>query len=190
MISRVLTGAGIRNQTFECPTSFLKALDDLEFGCVLLDIGLPGLSGLDLLDEIARRRPPFPVVMASGSVEMDDAITAFRRGAIHFLRKPFKQDEMLRVLREAAAVGAARAEAYQRERLAQQIRLTSRERQVLAAMSDGQQSKAIAWSLGLSVRTVDMHRSNILAKLSARNASQAVAIARTLNLLPEHKTAA
>ncbi|PSO09539.1 hypothetical protein C7E20_22095 [Sphingobium sp. AEW4] len=113
---------------------------------------------------------------------MDDAITAFRRGAIHFLRKPFRRDDLRAVLSEARKVGVKRIAAYELQARVMQVKLTGRETQVLDAMAGGLQSKMIAWKLGLSIRTVDMHRSNILAKLSARNSSQAVAIARGLGL--------
>ena len=128
--------------------------------------------------------------MVSGSTRVDDAITSFRRGAIHFLRKPFGCEELVATLREAWSIGADRKAAYERRALAQQIRLTPREREVLEGMAEGAQSKVIAWRLGLSIRTVDMHRANILAKLSARNASQAVAIARELDLLARPRSAA
>jgi two-component system response regulator FixJ len=121
--------------------------------------------------------------MVSGSAEVDDAIVAFRRGAIHFLRKPFRRDALLLVLSEVEQIVYERMADYARRQNASSITLTPREREVLEAMANGEQSKVIAWKLGLSTRTVEMHRSNILAKLHARNASQAVAIARELGLI-------
>jgi two-component system response regulator FixJ len=179
----MLSVEGISSVGFETPGSFLDRLGDLPFGCVLLDIDMPGLDGLEVLEELTRQRPLFPVIMSSGTTNVNHAITAFRRGAIHFLRKPYSRDDLVAVLDEALTIGSARLEAENRQTQAKSIRLTTREREVLTAMTEGLQTKNIAWKLHLSIRTVDMHRSNILAKLSARNASQAVAIARGLDLL-------
>lgn len=189
-VTRLLSTADIDCETFGSAAEFLSVLDTLDFGCVLLDIDMPGESGLDALAEVLRRQPVFPVVMLSGSTHVDDAIASFRQGALHFLRKPYRREELLAVLTEAERVGIERLAAFERQAKARSIHLTTREREVLVAMAEGQQSKQIAWTLKLSIRTVEMHRSNILTKLSARNASQAVAIARSLDLIPQAKTAA
>jgi two-component system response regulator FixJ len=105
---------------------------------------------------------------------------------VHFLSKPFKKEELLAALKEAAEVGRRRMQiAGEREQAKALEKLSNREREVLAAIAEGKQSKAIAWELGISVRTVDLHRSNILAKLSARNTSQAVAIAKAGGLFAD-----
>jgi two-component system response regulator FixJ len=189
MVTRMLAGETAECQAFETAAAFLDALDTLPFGCVLLDVHMPDHNGLEVLQEVLLRRP-FPVIMASGSTDMDDAITSFRRGAVHFLRKPFDRRTLMTTLAEAETIGLRHKAAAERRELASQIRLTPREQQVLEATAAGQQSKSIAWRLGLSVRTVEMHRSHFLTKLGAANASQAVAIARTLGLMPEMEIAA
>lgn len=183
LLDRVLTGAGHETTCFVTPDDLIAALDTLPYGCMLLDINMPGVNGLDLLNDLLARDPAWPVVMVSGSTEVDDAILAFRRGAIHFLRKPFHNDELLRVLGEVEQIAEARLADHLRRCRAIRIHLTARELQVLSAMADGQQSKVIAWTLGLSVRTVEMHRSHILTKMSSRTSSQAVAMARELGLI-------
>lgn len=182
-IERLLVDCGWEACGYRSANAFLEALDELEFGCLLLDIGMPERNGLEVLGEVLHRRPSWPVVMLSGSTDVDDAITSFRTGAIHFLRKPFFRADLESALAEAARIGEERLREEARRTEAGRVSLSRREKQVLAALAEGQQSKMIAWNMGLSVRTVDMHRSNILAKLSARNASQAVAIARSLELL-------
>jgi two-component system response regulator FixJ len=188
MVPRMLNGEEIECEVFATAAEFLERLDALPFGCVLLDICMPDDDGLDVLSQVLARRP-FPVVMASGSTEVDDAITSFRRGAVHFLRKPFDRRTLLATLAEAEAVGMARQSEAERREQASRIRLTQREREVLEGTAEGRPSKTIAWQLGVSVRTVEMHRSHILAKLKAANATHAVAIARTLELLPPARAA-
>lgn len=189
-LSRLLATSNIESDSFGSASAFIAALDTLDYGCVLLDIDMPGESGLDALAAILSRKPPLPVVMASGSSQVEDAITAFHRGALYFLRKPYRRDELLDALDKATRVGLERLQEHARLAHAERIHLTTREKEVLEAMANGQQSKQIAWGLGLSIRTVEMHRSNLLTKLSARNASQAVAVARSLDLLSEPKAAA
>lgn len=178
-IARTVQSAGFETRIFASPAEFLQSLDELEAGTVCLDIKMPGMSGIELLKVLTSKRPDWPVIMLTGYAEVGSAIEAFRSGAIHFLRKPFKQQELLSALEEAAEVGRRRlSQAVDLKQLEALQRLTSREREILDTIAQGLQSKEIAWKLGISIRTVDLHRSNILAKLSARNTSQAVAIAR------------
>ncbi len=137
------------------------------------------MSGIELLKLLLKKQIDWPVIMLSGFAEVGSTIEAFRSGAVHFLRKPFKQAELVAALTEAAEIGRRRlSQAIDPRQLEALKRLTQRERQVLEEIARGLQSKEVAWKLGISVRTVDVHRSNILAKLSARNTSQAVAIVR------------
>ena len=144
-----------------------------------MDAAMPGMSGIELLKLLSKKQIDWPVIMLSGFAEVGSTIEAFRSGAVHFLRKPFKQAELVEALTEAAEIGRRRlSQAIDPKQLEALKRLTQRERQVLEEIARGLQSKEVAWKLGISVRTVDVHRSNILAKLSARNTSQAVAIVR------------
>ncbi|HYC96094.1 MAG TPA: response regulator [Sphingomicrobium sp.] len=179
-VARIGRSIGLDAQTFDSAAALLDALDQLGHGCVVLDIQMPGTSGIELLRILAERRPTWPVIMLTAYAEVGSAIDAFRGGAIHFLRKPFTRKQLVDALNEAAEVASDRMRrAVEPGQLAALKQLTPRERQVLDALADGQQSKAIAWRLGISTRTVELHRSNILSKLSARNTSQAVAIARS-----------
>ena len=178
-VARTARSAGFEAHIFGSPAEFLDDLDSLAPGCVCLDIKMPGMSGIELLKILTKRRPDWPVIMLTGYAEVGATIEAFRSGAIHFLRKPFQRKELLAALEEAAAIGKRRlSQAVDQEQLQALQRLTAREREVLDRIAHGLQSKEIAWKLGISIRTVDLHRSNILSKLSARNTSQAVAIAR------------
>ena len=157
--------------------AFLAAVDALGFGCILCDVAMPGKSGVELIQILHRDLPEWPVVMMTGFAEVDATISCFRSGAVHFLRKPFRREELVGALEEAMRVGERRRAERERRRRAEAVaRLSPRESEILSAFARGDQSKTIAWALGITTRTVEMHRSNILAKLGARNTSQAVAL--------------
>lgn len=178
-VARTARSIGFETRQFASPAGFLGSLDELEPGIICLDIKMPGMSGIELLKLLLKKQIDWPVIMLSGFAEVGSTIEAFRSGAVHFLRKPFKQAELVAALTEAAEIGRRRlSQAIDPKQLEALKRLTQRERQVLEEIARGLQSKEVAWKLGISVRTVDVHRSNILAKLSARNTSQAVAIVR------------
>lgn len=185
-VARAARTIGFSPRIFGSAAELLDNIDKLGQGCVLLDIRMPGMSGLELLEQLRQHRPDWPVIMLTSHAEVGAAVQAFRSGAIHFLSKPFKKGELLDALRECAEIGRRRARlAGSREQVQALDKLSRREREVLSAIAEGKQSKAIAWDLGISVRTVDLHRSSILAKLSARNTSQAVAIAKAGGFLAE-----
>src|SRR5690606_18162945 len=121
---------------------------------------------------------PFAVVVHSASSEVSDAIGAFRRGVIDFLRKPSAPDELARVLQAGDAYLEERQEEIRRRSLAESIKLTAREKEVLDALAAGKQSKTIAYELDISIRTVEMHRANVVAKLQARGTTHALAKAK------------
>lgn len=178
-VARSASSIGFETRIFDSASALLASLDELDHGCVVLDVRMPGMGGLDLLDILKSKCPGWPVVMLTAYAELGSAVRSFRAGAVHFLAKPFKRVELLAALDEAAALAERRARlTLDPGQVAAIGRLTPREKQILAAIAEGLQSKAIAWKLGISVRTVDLHRSNILAKLSVRNTSQAVAIAK------------
>ena len=178
-VARTARSIGFETRQFASPAGVLGSLDELEPGIICLDIKMPGMSGIELLKLLLKKQIDWPVIMLSGFAEVGSTIEAFRSGAVHFLRKPFKQAELVAALTEAAEIGRRRlSHAVDPRQLEALKRLTQRERQVLEEIARGLQSKEVAWKLGISVRTVDVHRSNILAKLSARNTSQAVAIVR------------
>lgn len=181
-LARILSADRHDVTGFTDPADLLSASESIPPDILLLDIRLEGASGLDLLAELTAARPELPIVMISGTTDVDDAIAAFRGGAVQFLRKPFRRAELTAALREASNIGVERAERLARAQKAAGIRLSKREHQVLASMTEGLQSKNIAHRLSISLRTVDMHRANIFTKLSAKNATHAVAIARQLDL--------
>jgi two-component system, LuxR family, response regulator FixJ len=186
LLARQLSNLGRDFVMFEHATAFFRRINSLEPGIIVLDLRLPGMSGLDLLDQLDQMEAMsarFGVVVHSASNEVTDAISAFRHGVIDFLRKPSASDELARVLAEGDAYLDAQIEAAHRQSVAKSIKLTAREREILLALAAGKQSKVIAFDLDISVRTVEMHRSSVINKLSARSASHALAKAKELGLI-------
>lgn len=178
-VARAAATIGFEPRLFGSASDFLGEIDKLELGCILLDIRMPGMDGLELIELLKEKWPEWPVIMLTGHAEVGAAVRSFRSGAVHFLSKPFRKAELLEALKECAEVGRRRLRLAESRKQAEALqKLSMREREVLEAIAEGKQSKAIAFELGISVRTVDLHRSNILAKLSAKNTSQAVAMAK------------
>ncbi len=182
-LNRAVVQCGYQSQAFDSGKRFLAALPTLPFGCLLLDVTMPDVTGIDVLEAIAELPVPFPTIIISGSIEVDHPIRAFRLGAVNFLRKPYRLAELKAALEEAQQLGRTRQEEFLRRKQASSVHLTAREKEVLTGMVEGQLSKIIAFNLGLSVRTVEMHRAHVMAKLHARNSSQAVSKARELQLI-------
>lgn len=176
-IVRSVKDTGWRAVLHASASDFLAEIDSLETGCILCDIKMPGVSGLDLLGILKEKQLAWPVIMMTGYGTTATAVQAFRGGAIHFLQKPFRKAELLQAVEEASEqLERLRAEAERKQRTAAIATLTERENQVLAMLAEGRQSKVIAYELGIGTRTVEMHRSNILRKLKATNSSEAVAL--------------
>ncbi len=170
---------GYRVATYESGVSLLKAARHLDPGCILLDVRMPELDGLEVQHELAERGVSLPVVMLTGHGDVSVAVRAMKAGAIDFIEKPFEKSVLLqaigtafRHLDEAAESAIRAAEAAVRI-----AALTAREQDVLRGLADGLQNKKIAHGLGISPRTVEIHRANLMAKLGARTFSEALRIA-------------
>lgn len=176
-IRRVLTDAGIYTEEFESAEALLKNYTERPLGVILLDMRLPGMGGLELLERLETLSPANPVIMISGHGDIPSAVRAVRRGALDFLQKPFPKDELIEAVQNAfdqiEAVGSANA----------MDSLTPREKEVLRAFADGTSNKVAAARLNLSSRTVEMHRSRIIRKFGAANLTQAILRARDMGLI-------
>jgi len=171
--------AGYRVSLFADAESFLLAWRAEWRGCVVADLRLPGLTGADLQEELARRGSTLGVVIISAHGDVATARRAFRAEAVDFLEKPFEQAELLRAIEQACARDAERRKQHAAApsmpgRLGS---LTEREREVLMHVARGLHAKEIARSLGISPRTVEVHKARLMAKLEARNVSELVRLA-------------
>ena len=175
---RMLSDAGIETQQFDSAEAFLAGYSDRPAGCVLLDVRLPGMDGLELLDQIAGLAPANPFIMVSGYGDIPSAVRSVQKGALDFIQKPFRKEQLLDV------VGRAFEKLESATNQVQQFEvLTPREREVLLAFSDGAPNKIVAARLALSPRTVEMHRARIFQKLGVTNLSQALLRAADAGLI-------
>lgn len=174
---------GIDARFYVSANAFLDALPVPE-GCVLTDVRMPGLTGLELVRELKDRDAAFPVVVMTGHGDIPLAVEAMKAGVVDFIEKPFEDERLIGSLRSALAElrtgsepGAARAAAQ--TRLAQ---LSPRERDVLEGVVEGKLNKQIAFDLSISPRTVEIYRANLMTKTGARNVAELMRIALAAGL--------
>ena len=176
-IRRMLESADNCITEFASAEKFLDGYSERPMGCVLLDIRLPGLNGIELLEQIADESPANPIIMISGFGDIPTAVRAMKVGAVDFLQKPFSKDQLAAVVEKA--FGAIETSV---SKSAEFDELTPREREVLIAFAQGAPNKIVAAQLGLSPRTVEMHRARMLQKLGASTTAEALEIGRTADL--------
>ncbi|WP_066710263.1 response regulator transcription factor [Celeribacter ethanolicus] len=173
----LLGSLGLEIETHSSALAFLDALDaTATVGCILADVRMPGMSGLELLDELAQRQCPLPVIMITGHGDVPMAVKAMRAGAMDFFEKPVQGMALIERIKEALELSRSRShEAFERAEIATRIEsLTAREAEVARAVVKGLQNKQIAHDLGISQKTVEIHRHNAMEKLGARSAADLV----------------
>ncbi|MGC2459835.1 MAG: response regulator transcription factor [Steroidobacteraceae bacterium] len=178
----LLKSSGHAVTTLASAQAFLQSYDLAQAGCLVLDVRMPGISGLELQQELNRRGAIIPVIFMSGHGDVPMAVEAMQHGAFDFLQKPFRDQDLLDRIS-----GALRKDCQNREQLRNSplIRerfksLTSREREVLALVADGRPNKIIATELGISQRTVEIHRARVMEKMDAASLAQLVRMAYQL----------
>src|SRR5450755_1083562 len=175
----LLEGKDYRVKCFDSAESFLARFDPREVACLIADIRMDGMSGLELQDKLIERRSPLPVTFITGHGDVPMAVTTMKKGAEDFIEKPFKEDELValveKMLDRARIDFSKHQEAASRDALLS--RLTTREAQVLERIVAGRLNKQIADDLGISIKTVEAHRANIMEKLNANTVADLLKIA-------------
>lgn len=188
----VFKSVGLTASPFASAQEFLAAYDPNQPGCLVLDVRMPGMSGLALQEQLNLRGAIIPVIFISGHGDIPMAVEAIQHGAFDFLQKPFRDQDLIdRVQRALARDQTNRAGLRERNRIRERFEsLTPRERDVLALMTQGKPNKVMAADLGLSQRTVEIHRAHVMEKTGAASIAQLVRMAMDLDwALPESPSA-
>jgi two-component system, LuxR family, response regulator FixJ len=174
-LERLLRSADYDVLSFESPRTFIAAAPVLDFGCVLLDLKMPEMTGLEVQEQLNAGRVSLPVVMMSGHGDVCVAVKAMKAGAADFIEKPFEEDELFTAVCTALTHRAPRHLHGEAEDAAERVTsLTPREHQVLSALASGSTTKMIAFELGISIRTVEAHRARMMERLGARRLAEAI----------------
>ena len=178
-LSEYLDAAGLNTEAFASAEEFLAAYDPKRSGCLILDLKMPGMSGLELQEDLLSKGALLPVIIVSGHAGVPEAVRSMKLGTFEFIEKPYSSEFLLQRIHEALA------QAHRKEheslglaglRTRFQL-LTHREKEILGLVVSGKQSKVIASLVGLSVSTVDNHRANIMKKLQAETSADLTRIA-------------
>ena len=182
----LLDSCGFVPRSFASGVDFLDALPGLASGCVLLDVRMPAIDGLKALESMQPDLPTHPVIVMTGHGDVTIAVRAMKLGATDFIEKPFGEQAILEVL-ELAFAKLDNADVATRNRVAASERidqLSNRERDVLRGLLAGSPNKVIAFDVGLSTRTVEMHRARMMERLAVRSLSEALKLALAAGLDP------
>ena len=191
-VSRLFRSAGLRVAAFASPGEFLKNYDPAEPGCLVLDVAMPGLNGLELQQALAAGGAAWPIIFLTGRADIPMSVRAMKQGAVDFLCKPVDDATLITAVR--GAIEKDRVSRRTREERAEIQRrlatLTPREREVLAHVVSGRLNKQIAGDLGTVEKTIKVHRGRVMQKMKARSLAELVTLADRAGLRPMPPTQA
>ena len=175
----LLGSAGFSVRLFDSAQIFLDELESLEAGCVVTDIRMPGIDGMELLRQLNSGTRKLPVIVMTGHGDVPLAVEAMKLGALDFLEKPFNDERLIGMIETALSQNesGSKTEALSADMAARVASLTPRERQVMQGLVTGQSNKAIAKDYDISPRTVEVYRANVMTKMQANNLSELVRFA-------------
>jgi two-component system, LuxR family, response regulator FixJ len=174
-LERLLDAAGFQVASYATPEAFLNVAGGLTAGCVLLDLRMPGMDGHEVQARLLLTNPDLPVIVMTAQGDVQTAVRVMKAGAVDFIEKPYSDSALLTAIESALKDGAAKARIDDVAAAAALINtLSKREGQVLQALVAGQPNKVIAFDLGISVRTVEIHRARMMDRLGVRQFAEAV----------------
>ena len=175
----LLKTARLEARTYDSATAFLSALPNVSSGCIITDVRMPELSGVDLLRRLKELKVAMPVIVITGHGDVQLAVEAMKVGAEDFIEKPFDDERLLNAVRSALGrwEKGSQEEAHRAGLLDKLATLSSREREVLDGLVTGKPNKIIAFDLGISPRTVEIYRANVMTKMNAASLSELVRMA-------------
>ncbi|MGA0840704.1 MAG: response regulator transcription factor [Pseudomonadales bacterium] len=182
-IALMLETIDLRHEAYASAQEFLAAYSPQRSGCLVLDIRMPGMSGLELQSHLHAMNAPIPIVFITGHGDIPMAVEAMKRGAVDFIRKPFRDQELLDRIQDALQLDRGQRGEWQNlERIRNHVAsLTPREHEVFERVASGQANKVVAIELGISERTVEIHRSQVMQKTRARTLADLVRMKLTLD---------
>jgi len=175
----LLQSVGFTVEAFESAEAFLARIDPSLYGCLILDVRMPGMGGLNLQDALAARGVDLPTIVITGYAEVPSAVRAMKAGAIDFLEKPFGDEVLLERVRRALEIERHRRDT-RAVRESARVRLgalTARERQVFDELVQGRSNRAISAALGIAEKTVEVHRASVMRKLNATSLTDVIRLA-------------
>ncbi|MCX8113916.1 MAG: response regulator transcription factor [Burkholderiaceae bacterium] len=182
----LLEASSYRVQTYDSAEAFLAGFDPMAIACLILDVRMPGMTGLELQDELLARKLALPIIFITGHGDVPMAVSTMKKGAVDFIEKPFDQSALKALVERMLAQAREAAAAAERQRLNEALlaRLTPREQQVLERIVAGRLNKQIADDLGISIKTVEAHRANIMDKLRANTVADLMRVALSSGAAP------
>jgi two-component system response regulator FixJ len=183
----LLDSAGFAVTLFETAQQFLDALPTLAFGCVVSDVRMPGIDGIELLKRLKALRSGFPIVVMTGHGDVPLAVEAMKLGAMDFLEKPFEDARLIAMIETALRLAepAAKGDAVAQDIAARIASLSPRERQVMEGLVAGLSNKLIAREYDISPRTIEVYRANVMTKMQANSLSELVRFAMRAGLVKD-----
>lgn len=183
----LLESSGFDVTLFDNAKDFIDTLPGLAFGCVVSDVRMPGIDGIELLKRMKAQNSPFPILIMTGHGDVPLAVEAMKLGAVDFLEKPFEDDRLITMIETAIrrAEPAARSEAVSQDIAARVASLSPRERQVMEGLIAGLSNKLIAREYDISPRTIEVYRANVMTKMQANSLSELVRMAMRAGMLKD-----
>lgn len=183
----LLNSAGFNVRLFDNALTFLEAMPSLAFGCVVSDVRMPGMDGIDLLRELKKESKALPIVIMTGNGDIPLAVEAMKLGAIDFLEKPFEDERLIIMISAALSEAASHAkdDSVVAEITSRIASLSPRERQVMDGLVAGLSNKLIARDYNISPRTIEVYRANVMTKMQAGSISELVRLAMRGGILKD-----